>query len=411
MAPPDPAKVQQAQAALATAQANLAALQAPPDAQSAASAAPPAATPPPEPAAEPARQAGNSSQSSAADQHPSVGAADTSGEPKQTVAQAQRQYDSALQALKLVSVRPDPSTVATAGKEYDDAQAALTALLVQADPTVKAQVDDDPLKALAAYAGIATPAGAAADQDALLRMTGTTPGLLGPVDIERLLVAAGARDPNQITILTAIAMAESGGNPAVPNAQGSGALGLFQFTPTTAALVGLADPTNAPASAAAALRLVSQQGYGAWEAFTKGTYLRYMPFAGAGFIMPAQGPITSYFGPSHPLGIDIGQSLGLPVRAAATGVVSFSGGDPCCSYGYYVDIVHPGGFMTRYGHLMVPSFLKPGDTVVQGQIIGVSGTTGFSTGPHVHFEIRQNGVPLDPLKLLIGALPLNPLKN
>jgi murein DD-endopeptidase MepM/ murein hydrolase activator NlpD len=123
------------------------------------------------------------------------------------------------------------------------------------------------------------------------------------------------------------------------------------------------------------------------------------------FTWPARGPITSFFGPSHPLGVDIGQGLGLPVRAAASGVVAFSGGDPCCSYGYYVDIVHPGGYMTRYGHLMTPSFLKAGDRVTQGQIIGVSGATGFATGPHLHFEIRFNGVPLDPLRLLAGVLP------
>ena len=93
----------------------------------------------------------------------------------------------------------------------------------------------------------------------------------------------------------------------------------------------------------------------------------------------------------------------MPVTAAASGVVSFKGGDPCCSYGYYVDIIHPGGYMTRYGHLVVPSFLKPGQPVVQGQTIGLSGSTGFSTGPHLHFELRLNGVPLDPLELIAGA--------
>ncbi|GEM_PF-1345953 len=123
------------------------------------------------------------------------------------------------------------------------------------------------------------------------------------------------------------------------------------------------------------------------------------------FAWPARGPISSLFGPSHPLGIDIAQSAGLPVTAAASGVVSFSGGDPCCGYGYYVDITHPGGYVTRYGHLLTPSYLKPGDHVRQGQIIGLSGSTGDSTGPHLHFEVRLNGVPLDPLRLLAGALP------
>jgi len=123
------------------------------------------------------------------------------------------------------------------------------------------------------------------------------------------------------------------------------------------------------------------------------------------FVWPAHGPITSFFGPGHPLGIDIAQGLGLPVTAAASGTVSFTGGNACCSYGYYVDITHPGGYVTRYGHLLTPSFLKSGDHVVQGQLIGVSGSTGFSTGPHLHFEIRQGNVPLDPLRLLSGVLP------
>ncbi|HEY7294061.1 MAG TPA: M23 family metallopeptidase [Dehalococcoidia bacterium] len=123
------------------------------------------------------------------------------------------------------------------------------------------------------------------------------------------------------------------------------------------------------------------------------------------FAWPAHGPITSFFGPSHPLGVDIAQGPGLPVTAAASGTVTFSGGDPCCSYGYYVDITHPGGYVTRYGHLLTPSYLKPGDRVRQGQILGLSGSTGDSTGPHLHFEIRLNGVPLDPLKLLAGLLP------
>ncbi|HZQ36667.1 MAG TPA: M23 family metallopeptidase, partial [Dehalococcoidia bacterium] len=124
--------------------------------------------------------------------------------------------------------------------------------------------------------------------------------------------------------------------------------------------------------------------------------------AGAVAIWPVSGPITSFFGPSHPLGIDIGVNTGTPIRAMASGVVTFSGGDPCCSYGYYVDIDHGNGVMTRYGHMVVPSMLRPGQAVRMGDVIGYSGTTGFSTGPHVHFEVRLHGIPVNPLLVLPG---------
>lgn len=123
---------------------------------------------------------------------------------------------------------------------------------------------------------------------------------------------------------------------------------------------------------------------------------------GAVAIWPVTGPITSFYGPSHPLGIDIGVNTGTPIRAMAAGVVTFSGGDPCCSYGYYVDIDHGNGVMTRYGHMVVPSALRPGQVVRMGDVIGISGSTGFSTGPHLHFEVRLHGVPVNPLLVLPG---------
>ncbi|MHB8577363.1 MAG: M23 family metallopeptidase [Dehalococcoidia bacterium] len=125
--------------------------------------------------------------------------------------------------------------------------------------------------------------------------------------------------------------------------------------------------------------------------------------ASAPVIWPASGPITSYFGPSHPLGIDIGLNSGTPLRAVANGRIAFAGGDACCSYGYYVDIDHGNGVMTRYGHMLYVPALPVGTPVRQGDIIGLSGNTGFSTGPHVHFEVRLNGRVVDPLLVLPGS--------
>ena len=116
------------------------------------------------------------------------------------------------------------------------------------------------------------------------------------------------------------------------------------------------------------------------------------------FIWPVVNKITSYFSPYHPLGIDISAPF-VPVAAAAAGQVVFVGGDACCSYGHYIEIDHGGNYTTLYGHLS--SFgVTLGQWVEQGQIIGLSGDSGRSTGPHLHFELRRNGLVLNPLLLL-----------
>jgi hypothetical protein len=115
-------------------------------------------------------------------------------------------------------------------------------------------------------------------------------------------------------------------------------------------------------------------------------------------VWPALGPITSYFGPSHPLGIDIGQSEG-PIVAATDGVIIFAGGDPCCSYGLYVVIDSTEGIITLYAHLDSISVTQ-GQRVRQGQQLGIVGCTGHCTGPHLHFEVIDNGVRRDPLSYL-----------
>jgi murein DD-endopeptidase MepM/ murein hydrolase activator NlpD len=122
------------------------------------------------------------------------------------------------------------------------------------------------------------------------------------------------------------------------------------------------------------------------------------PESRLGFIWPVVNSVTSYFGPSHPLGIDI-EAPYVPVAAAHAGQVIFAGGDPCCSYGLNVIVRHDQGFETRYAHLSQIN-VKLGQFVETGQILGVSGATGRATGPHLHFEIMLNGVIQNPLLYL-----------
>lgn len=96
-------------------------------------------------------------------------------------------------------------------------------------------------------------------------------------------------------------------------------------------------------------------------------------------------------------GIDMPGPLGSPVLASGPGMVSFAG--DAGGYGNMVEITHGGGFDTRYGHLH-RILVHPGTRVTQGQLIGLMGSTGRSTGSHLHFEIRQAGRPLDPAPLL-----------
>jgi septal ring factor EnvC (AmiA/AmiB activator) len=118
------------------------------------------------------------------------------------------------------------------------------------------------------------------------------------------------------------------------------------------------------------------------------------------FIWPVSGPITSPFGMRwgtlHP-GIDIGVPSGTPVHAAAAGTVVWCGW--MSGYGNLVMIDHGGGYATAYGHNTSVA-VSCGQEVAQGQVVASSGCTGFCTGPHVHFEVRVNGTPVDPLGYL-----------
>ena len=120
----------------------------------------------------------------------------------------------------------------------------------------------------------------------------------------------------------------------------------------------------------------------------------------AGLIWPVQGVLTSPYGMRwgrmHE-GIDIGAAQGTPIYAAAGGTVNYAGWEG--GYGNLTLIDHGNGLATAYGHQSQLA-VSSGQTVSRGQLIGYVGSTGHSTGPHVHFEVRVNGVPNDPLSYL-----------
>jgi murein DD-endopeptidase MepM/ murein hydrolase activator NlpD len=96
-------------------------------------------------------------------------------------------------------------------------------------------------------------------------------------------------------------------------------------------------------------------------------------------------------------GVDLVTPIGTQVVAAAGGVVSFSGTVP--EYGNMIDVDHDNGLTSRYAHLS-KRLVKAGDVVMKGQLIALSGNTGRTTGPHLHFEVREKGIPLNPGKFL-----------
>ena len=100
-------------------------------------------------------------------------------------------------------------------------------------------------------------------------------------------------------------------------------------------------------------------------------------------------------------GIDFLADMGSPVVAAAGGVVVFAGLHP--QYGYMVDIDHGNDLVTRYAHCS-KLLVREGDVVHRGRKIAESGSTGRSTGPHLHFEVRFRGVAQNPAKFLVSNL-------
>jgi murein DD-endopeptidase MepM/ murein hydrolase activator NlpD len=120
------------------------------------------------------------------------------------------------------------------------------------------------------------------------------------------------------------------------------------------------------------------------------------------WVRPVTGPITSGFGPRwgrlH-AGTDFGAPIGTPVYAASHGTVVAAGA--ANGFGKWVKLAHPGGVTTVYGHISAWR-VSVGQAVQAGQLIAYSGNEGRSTGPHLHFEVRQHDVAVDPVPFLAG---------
>ena len=120
-------------------------------------------------------------------------------------------------------------------------------------------------------------------------------------------------------------------------------------------------------------------------------------------IWPTTGVVTSPYGlrwggtDFHP-GMDIANDMGTPIVATADGVVDYAGWN-AGGYGNMVDIDHGNGIMTRYGHAS-QVVVSTGQHVKRGQLIAYMGSTGFSTGPHVHYEVHVNGNRVNPISYL-----------
>jgi murein DD-endopeptidase MepM/ murein hydrolase activator NlpD len=127
---------------------------------------------------------------------------------------------------------------------------------------------------------------------------------------------------------------------------------------------------------------------------------------GVNFVAPVIGYVTSPYGMRiHPIlnapifhtGLDIGGNAGASVKAASDGVVTFAGENG--SYGNFIVIKHASGYESAYGHLS-KIYIKNGKRVAKGEAIGEVGSTGLSTGPHLHFEIKSKGQFINPLRFI-----------
>ncbi len=161
-------------------------------------------------------------------------------------------------------------------------------------------------------------------------------------------------------------------------------------------------------SGAVARRESAERSLGAWIlAMTKYGRIRATkksdarPGVNSAFAWPVRGRISQYFHAGHD-GIDIVRYRGAPVRSAAFGVVTYVGWNPWDQHGraFMVVVTHAGGYETLYGHLLPRRIVRVGEEVRKGQVVGYMGSTGNSTGPHLHLELRRGRTTINPLGFL-----------
>jgi murein DD-endopeptidase MepM/ murein hydrolase activator NlpD len=181
--------------------------------------------------------------------------------------------------------------------------------------------------------------------------------------------------------------------------------GSATFRAALAKAVGAGDATAAPegpAQTTGTMALSSIRG----GLLPPGVFSPPPSAVSGGLAAPVDARVSSRFGPRvHPVtgqrhqhsGVDFAAPAGTPVRAAAAGRVTFAGTRG--AYGNLVIVAHPDGTETWYAHQRDLA-VRAGQEVASGSVLGTVGSTGRSTGPHLHLELRRGGVPVDPLPLL-----------
>jgi murein DD-endopeptidase MepM/ murein hydrolase activator NlpD len=148
----------------------------------------------------------------------------------------------------------------------------------------------------------------------------------------------------------------------------------------------------------AAAPIIQRSSYTVGQFYTGVASSTFQAPGGGSFIYPTKGIITQYFAWYHPA-LDIADRSGPPVMASDGGTVMVAGWPDNSGYGNRVVIDHGNGYTTLYGHFS-NVYVSAGQKVSRGQTIGRMGTTGRSTGTHLHFDIRYKGIALNPKSIL-----------